>query len=136
MTTELETLIPPQQEEITIAGKRLSLAPFGLRKSGQVMRELRPVLREFTSSDINLVSLVTDHTEALISAVRVALDEDDDEWVAGLDLANFVRLAGWLWEMNKDFFTRSVLSEISRTWPGFAAQPTLAETAGQTPFNA
>lgn len=128
---ELETLIP-QAIDLEIAGEKLVILPLTIGQLGLVMRAIKPALAELVADEINMIEVATEHTGSLANAVAGATGKPL-EWVNGLNLADFIRLAGKLWEVNKDFFTRAVLPEIERVAASVKVNGVETAAAGPTP---
>ncbi|MDD5330208.1 MAG: hypothetical protein PHX38_09400 [Sulfuricella sp.] len=107
---ELETLIP-QPVEIEVGGETISVNPLTIGQLTRVMKALKPALADI-KDEINITMLAVDHGEILLSAVSAATGKPI-EWLDALPTDEFIRLAGKLLEVNADFFTRSVLPEIT-----------------------
>jgi hypothetical protein len=97
--SDLDTLFPVPQT-VQAGGKTIDVLPLKLRQLGAFTRALRPALVAMQDSGSLLLQ-----GEDLVPAVAVASGEPV-EWVAGLDAADYLRLATAVMEVNADFFVQ------------------------------
>lgn len=112
--SDLEVLFPDQ--DLTIAGERLTVREFRYREGLQAAVIARPIiagLRELVAAGTEIGTaeldvLLADHDEAWLRLVAMSCDRPV-EWVAGLPHREAMNLHIAFWGANNHFFTSRLL---------------------------
>lgn len=125
---------PPTPLSLEIAGAPLAITPLRVGEIPALLAALRPFAHRWVDGDPDWLGLLANHGDALITAMAVASRRPQD-WVAGLEIDDAIRLAATLFEVNGDFFVQRVVPEIQRAAARIEAR-TSGPTAGLTPSTA
>ena len=133
MGKEMFAALPPVPASVEIAGEHIELTPLKVGEVPAFARAVQPIAASLSASP-DWLAILAEHGEAVISALAIATRRPDD-WVAGLDLDEAVRLAEVVFGVNADFFIRRLLPSMTQA----AARIGLAleiPTPGAMPSNA
>lgn len=131
---------------LEVAGKALGISPLTIRQTGQVATVLKKIVRTTEGAgvdrDLDVATLVVDHTEDMIRIVSIATREPEG-WVAGLRSDDFTELATVVFRVNASFFLQRVMPKLAEIAPalhliialgaGLESSPTSASEATQAP---
>jgi hypothetical protein len=123
--SDLDVLAPPWQE-ITLAGKPLTITPLVVGELPAMLRAVQPFVREF-AGEPDWPALLGEHGEAVLAALALG-SRQPREWVDALPLDEALTLAAAVFEVNADFFVQRLAPTI-----GALAQGLSARLAGATP---
>jgi hypothetical protein len=107
---ELDALIPPQIE-ITLGGEKLTITPIRAGKFPAFIRAIRPITPHLVQKEIDFLALIDEGGENLLDAVALALGKPR-AFVDALDVADLIRGARAMIEVNVDFFIHRLLPEV------------------------
>ena len=127
--SDLQTLIP-QAMELVVKGEQLAILPLKVGQMPAFLRAVSPMLQHLTASDIDWLTLLGEHGEALLSAIAIAVGKPR-AWVDDLAADEAIVLAAKVIEVNADFFTRQVIPKLGGLFESLQA-PTNT-VAGLTP---
>jgi len=105
MDDDLEVFVPVPRK-LTVKGVKFSITPLPVRKIPAFAKAVRPVAPWIMQGD--LTSALFHNQTAMFEAIAVATDVDVG-WIGDLHGADFMKLAGAVFEVNADFFVRHVL---------------------------
>lgn len=124
----------PQPVELKIGGKILALTPLKVGELPAFSRAVAPVIAVVDSERVDLIGLLAEHTETVVTAVSIAV-RAPREWINELTVGELVLLAAKVIEVNADFFTRGVMPSVTQAL-GTLSALTPAATAGSPSSNA
>jgi hypothetical protein len=122
---------PPTALSLEIAGAELAITPIRVGEIPALLAAVRPFAHRLVDADLDWLGLLADHGDALITAIAVA-SRRPQEWVAGLEMDDAIRLAAALFEVNADFFVQRVVPTIQHAAARINAQMS-GPLAGLTP---
>ena len=131
---------------LEVAGKSLEISPLTIRQTGQVATALKKIVRTTEGADVgrdlDIATLVVDHTEDMIRIVSIATREPEG-WVAGLRSDDFTELATVVFRVNASFFLQRVMPKLAEIAPalnlilalgaGLESSPTSESEVTQAP---
>lgn len=106
------TQLLPQPTELKVGGKTLAITPLKVGELSAFSRAVAPIVTVFEHGNLDLFSLIADHTETVVTAVSIAVREPR-EWINELMVGELVLIAAKVIEVNADFFTRSVIPNVT-----------------------
>jgi hypothetical protein len=109
------TELLPLPLELKLGGKTLALSPLKVGELTAFSRAIAPVIAVLQAGDADLLGLIANHTETVVTAVAVAAREPR-EWINDLTVGELVLLAAKVIEVNADFLSRSVLPQIGQVF--------------------
>lgn len=112
---------PPTALSLEIAGAELAITPIRVGEIPALLAAVRPFAHRLVDADLDWLGLLADHGDALITAIAVA-SRRPQEWVAGLEMDDAIRLAAALFEVNADFFVQRVVPTIQHAAARINAQ--------------
>lgn len=107
---DLETLVP-QPLELVVGGETVRITPLKVGQLPGFLRAITPLMQQVTSADIDWLSLLGERGEDLLSAIAIALGKPR-AWVDELAADEAILLATKVFEVNADFFTRTVMPRL------------------------
>lgn len=122
---------PPTPLSLQIAGVALAITPIRVGEIPALLAAVRPFAHRLVDGDPDWLVLLADHGDALITAIAVA-SRRPQEWVAGLEMDDAIRLGAALFEVNADFFVQRVVPTIQHAAARINAQMS-GPLAGLTP---
>lgn len=101
---------------LRLQGEDLDVTPIQLGELGRMTKAVLPLWQLIAPADgePDFAALALQGGDQLITALSVALRRDP-EWVAKLDLAEAVKAARVVFEVNTDFFTQTLLPTLAQT---------------------
>ncbi|AZV94410.1 hypothetical protein CBF45_12335 [Bordetella sp. J329] len=127
-SSDLDVLVP-QDQELELAGQRLTISPLVVGELPAMLKAVRPFAEQLTGEP-DWLALLCDHGNALLAALALA-SRQPREWVDALALDDAITLAASVFEVNADFFVRRVAPKV-----GDLAQSLNGRLAGSTPSRA
>lgn len=136
MSDDLEVLAP-QGASVKFRGKDMEVLPIPVGALPKLVREARPLVDLLMSMELPadgddtallafVMRLLEDHGERVFAAAAICTGEDQ-KWIEGADIAEFIELAVKVFEVNRDFF-------VQRLAPLLGVVRAVATTgAGPTP---
>lgn len=124
-SSDLDVLVP-QDQELELAGQRLTISPLVVGELPAMLKAVRPFAEQLTGEP-DWLALLCDHGNALLAALALA-SRQPREWVDALALDDAITLAASVFEVNADFFVRRVAPKV-----GDLAQSLNGRLAGSTP---
>lgn len=123
MTDSLELALGGPTKALTVGGKPVEIAPMKMKQLVAFAKAVQPIRSELAAltGDLtfeNIANLLAAGTgDDLFKAVEVATGVDRAT-LEGLDLAEFIELAGAALSVNADFFVKKVAPAIQETVTG------------------
>lgn len=124
-SSDLDVLVP-QDQELELAGQRLTISPLVVGELPAMLKAVRPFAEQLTGEP-DWLALLCDHGNDLLAALALA-SRQPREWVDVLALDDAITLAATVFEVNADFFVRRVAPKV-----GDLAQSLNGRLAGSTP---
>ena len=132
---KLDELIPPQIE-ITIGGETLTITPIRAGKFPTFIRAIRPVIPHLVQEPIDFLAMIDEGGEHLLDAVALALGKPRT-FVDALDIADLIRGARAMIEVNVDFFIHRLLPEVTAATQSLAGlRGRISSSASSAPATA
>lgn len=132
MADEVKTLLDAPKT-ITIGGEKIEIREMRFEQALKALQMLGPQIGRLLTveGDADILQLLCDLGIEGVDLMTLMSDEPR-EWVAELAIDDAVKLAGELYEVNRDFFIRRLWPAIQKTITKFGLTGVSLEIPGMT----
>ena len=116
-------ILQPEPLIVNIGSESIEILPLKFGQFGAFTRTVQPMITDINvtfATDkpdsvfaIDLATLLSKHSEALIKAVSISI-EKPLKWVEALDMAEAIKLIQAVLEVNMDFFAQSLVPTLNQ----------------------